>query len=206
MAAQASEDERGPLERCGLAPSDRAGKRLVHVGFPSEPLDVWIPADADEALASLVVAVPEILHHSENPEHAPVSRMKPFAPAAARGHRRSRTPSRPPPPPAVLQASRSRSLRRKLGRQLLPRLRLEGRRVRCPNGAEVSSGLALPPAGSSWRSEVPSANASPQRTSSAKSPFSHYPNRRSSCRRAGRSMRRNRATVSPGSVSHSELS
>ncbi len=49
-----------------------AWKRLVHVCFPGEPLDVPVLADADKALAAPIVAIPEILHHPENPEHAAV--------------------------------------------------------------------------------------------------------------------------------------
>jgi hypothetical protein len=54
--------------RCRLC----AHEFLVHVGLPSELLDILVPADVDEALAAIVIAIPEVLHHTENPEHGSV--------------------------------------------------------------------------------------------------------------------------------------
>src|SRR5271166_165152 len=47
-----------------------AFKFLMHIGLPCQPLHVGIAADADEALAALVVLIPEMLHDPEDPEDA----------------------------------------------------------------------------------------------------------------------------------------
>jgi CitB-like protein len=49
-----------------------AHQALVHVGVEGELLHVAVLADADEALAPLVAAVPEVLHDAQHPEDAAV--------------------------------------------------------------------------------------------------------------------------------------
>src|SRR5262249_15998171 len=50
----------------------RANQPLIHIGFPSKPLNVWIPTHTHESFAPAIAAVPEPLHDAEDEEHAAV--------------------------------------------------------------------------------------------------------------------------------------
>ena len=64
----------------------RADQPLVHIGLPGQFLDMRVGAHRDEALAPLVVAIPEILHQPQDPEDAAVRAHE----AAARIAQRAR--------------------------------------------------------------------------------------------------------------------
>ena len=179
---------------------------LVHIRLPGQPLDVMIAQMLTNRSRRLSLLYQKYCM-IPNPEDPPVGLHELLARQSQCAHiaacesllrRVSRQSSAEHRVVNPLAGRRRDDARPPLSRQ-------EDVAPVVPTAQRLHRNLARPPAGSSWRPEVRSTNAASERTSSAKSPFSRCPSRRSSCRHAGRSMRRNRATAFPDSGSRSEI-